>query len=83
MGEPAKTFQDLLVWQKAHSFVLSVYRITALFPKDEILGCLHNSDALPFLLHQISLRDSASEARRTKLVSSISRKVLSKNAATI
>jgi four helix bundle protein len=38
MREPAKTFEDLLVWQKAHSFVLAVYRITGEFPKHEIFG---------------------------------------------
>jgi len=27
MREPAKTFEDLLVWQKAHLFVLVVYRL--------------------------------------------------------
>ena len=27
-----------MVWQKAHQFVLSVYRITADFPKTEIYG---------------------------------------------
>jgi four helix bundle protein len=35
---PAKTFQDLIVWQKAHQFVLAVYRFTADFPKSEIYG---------------------------------------------
>jgi four helix bundle protein len=38
MREPAKTFEDLLVWQKAHLFVLSVYRLTGMFPKHEIFG---------------------------------------------
>jgi four helix bundle protein len=38
MREPAKTFQDLLVWQKAHSFVIEIYRITGEFPKHEIFG---------------------------------------------
>jgi len=38
MREPAKTFEDLLVWQKAHSFVLAVYRITGTFPKHEVYG---------------------------------------------
>ncbi|MBT9139643.1 MAG: hypothetical protein DDT30_00215 [Dehalococcoidia bacterium] len=32
------TFEDLLVWQKAHSFTLAVYRVTGLFPKYEIYG---------------------------------------------
>jgi four helix bundle protein len=36
--EPAKTFEDLLVWKKAHSFVLTVYRLTETFPKHEIFG---------------------------------------------
>ena len=36
--EPAKTFEDLLVWQKAHSFVLTVYRLTETFHKHEIFG---------------------------------------------
>ena len=36
--EPARSFQDLLVWQKAHKFVLSVYRLSENFPKSEIYG---------------------------------------------
>ena len=36
--EPAKTFKDLLVWQKAHQFVLGVYRLSNSFPKTEIYG---------------------------------------------
>jgi len=35
---PAKTFQDLIVWQKAHQFVLAVYRFTENFPKSETYG---------------------------------------------
>ena len=34
--EPAKTFRDLIVWQKAHQLVLAVYRLTESFPKSEI-----------------------------------------------
>jgi len=36
--EPAKTFEDLLVWQKAHAFVLIIYRLSGTFPKHEIFG---------------------------------------------
>ena len=32
------TFQDLIVWQKGHEFVLEVYSITKNFPKEEIYG---------------------------------------------
>lgn len=38
MRQSAITFQDLIVWQKAHEFVLSVYKFTELFPKSEIYG---------------------------------------------
>jgi four helix bundle protein len=38
MREPAKTFQDLLVWQKAHLLVLTVYRLSGMFPKCETYG---------------------------------------------
>jgi four helix bundle protein len=36
--QAAKSFQDLIVWQKAHQFVLSVYRFNKEFPKTEIYG---------------------------------------------
>jgi four helix bundle protein len=35
---PAKSFQDLIVWQRAHQFVLSIYRFTETFPKTETYG---------------------------------------------
>jgi len=38
MPEPAKSFEDLYVWQKAHRFVLAVYQLTKMFPKDEVYG---------------------------------------------
>lgn len=38
ISKPARTFQDLLVWQKAHGFVLEVYALTASFPKHETYG---------------------------------------------
>ena len=37
-SKPARTFQDLLVWQKAHQFVLEVYAFTVGFPKQETYG---------------------------------------------
>ena len=35
---PARTFQDLVVWQKAHQFVLAVYGTTDQFPRRETYG---------------------------------------------
>lgn len=31
----SRSFKDLIVWQKAHQFVLSVYILTKQFPKEE------------------------------------------------
>jgi len=38
MRKPAKTFQDLIVWQKPYKFVLEAYKLTEEFPKSEIYG---------------------------------------------
>ncbi len=36
--QKAKKFQDLVVWQKAHEFVLKIYKMTESFPKSELFG---------------------------------------------
>jgi len=36
MSKRAKTFKELVVWQKAHEFVLAVYRLTVEFPAAEV-----------------------------------------------
>jgi four helix bundle protein len=36
MARPAQTFKNLVVWQKAHQFVLATYSMTASFPRREI-----------------------------------------------
>jgi len=36
--EPAKRFQDLIVWQKSHIFVLAIYAYTTSFPQKELYG---------------------------------------------
>ena len=35
---PVKDFHELKVWQKAHQLTLTVYRITAAFPREELYG---------------------------------------------
>ena len=30
---PAKSFEDLIVWQKAHALVLAIYRMSEVLPK--------------------------------------------------
>jgi four helix bundle protein len=34
----SKIFEDLIVWQKAHEFVLKVYAFTGKFPREELYG---------------------------------------------
>ena len=34
----AKTFEDLVVWQKSHNLVLKIYRLTQSFPRNELFG---------------------------------------------
>jgi four helix bundle protein len=36
--QPAKSFRDLIVWQRAHELVLNIYKITKGFPKEEMYG---------------------------------------------
>ncbi len=38
MRAPAARFEDLVVWQKAHQFVLAVYRLSRVFPRSETYG---------------------------------------------
>ena len=35
---PARRFQELLVWQKAHQLTLAVYRASEAFPKHELFA---------------------------------------------
>jgi four helix bundle protein len=35
---PARTFEDLIVWQKAHAWVLAAYRFSESFPSKETYG---------------------------------------------
>lgn len=38
MENKSKSFEDLLVWQKMHSVVIEIYKMTDKFPKTEIFG---------------------------------------------
>ena len=38
MNKPAKSFQDLIVWRRAHDFVIEIYKVTANFTKTEMYG---------------------------------------------
>jgi four helix bundle protein len=36
--KPARSFRDLIVWQKAHAFVLGIYEVSKGFPREEVYG---------------------------------------------
>lgn len=36
--EKSQSFEELMVWQKAHTFVLAAYKLTTTFPNSEIYG---------------------------------------------
>ncbi|MDB4474664.1 four helix bundle protein [Opitutaceae bacterium] len=38
MSDPSQSFRDVLVWQKAHTFTLAIYRLTDAFPKSELFA---------------------------------------------
>jgi four helix bundle protein len=38
--QSTKTFEDLQAWQKAHEYVLLVYKLTKNFPKEELYGLI-------------------------------------------
>ena len=40
MRKPAKTFEDLKVWQCVHQLVFSINKLTADFPKYELYGLI-------------------------------------------
>lgn len=37
----AQSFEDLIVWQKAHQYVLDIYRVTKGYPKDELFALVN------------------------------------------
>jgi four helix bundle protein len=36
--EPARRFEDLIVWQRSHALTLRIYKLTKRFPKEELFG---------------------------------------------
>ena len=37
----AHSFEDLVVWQKAHQYVITVYIMTKQYPKEEMFGLVN------------------------------------------
>src|SRR5215813_10043958 len=65
----ARSFRDLMVWKKAHEFVLAVYRLTESFPDREKFGLSHQmrrraADSIPANIAEgFGKRSQAEKAR--------------------
>jgi len=82
MRDPAKTFEDLVVWRKAHQFVLAVYRLSRTFPRSETFGL-----SSQFRRAAVSIAANIAEGfkkrrKQTDFAFSTSRKAPSRNRAT-
>jgi len=40
MGNKIKSFEDIIVWQKAHRLTLKIYKLTSIFPRSETFGLI-------------------------------------------
>jgi len=83
MKAPATRFEDLVVWQKAHQFVLATYRLPRTFPKSEPMVCPLNGGGRPSPLLRTLRKDSRNAERQTNSAFITLHKVPSKNLDTI
>ncbi len=69
-----RNFQELSIWQKAHTLTLKVYLITKEFPKDELYGLIsqmrRSSSSIPTNIAEGCGRNSDPELRRFLIISS-------------
>ena len=81
MKTPATRFEDLMVWQKAHQFVLEAYRLSRRFPRSETYGLSSQfRRAAVSIAANIAARNAE---KQTNSASTTSHKVPSKNLDTI
>ena len=66
--EKTQSFEQLLVWQKAHEFVLLFYKTTETFPKHEIFGLTHGFEERQFLLLLISQKGTKGKIIRIRSI---------------
>jgi four helix bundle protein len=68
IGEAMKDFRKLIVWEKAHRLTLEIYRVTSLFPREELYGLTRQirraSVSIPANIAEGCGRDSEGELLR-------------------
>jgi len=55
----ARSYRELLVWQKAKALAVHAYKATANFPRTETYGLFHRSDELQFQCLRTSRKGKA------------------------
>jgi four helix bundle protein len=83
MRTSAKRFEDLVVWQKAHQFVLAVYRLSRTFPRSETYGLSSQFRRAAVSIAAILRKGSRNVQKQTNSAFTTSHKVPSKNRDTI
>ena len=67
-----KTYQDLIVWQKAIELVIAVYKLTEKFPKEEIYGLTsqitRSAVSIPSNIAEGRMRSGNAEFKRFLLI---------------
>jgi hypothetical protein len=71
----AGRFEDLEVWQKAHRWVLQVYKVTRAFPKEELFVLTAQLRERRYRCPPISAKGSERDPRRTKYIPITQRKI--------
>jgi four helix bundle protein len=63
-----RDFRKLRVWQRSHDFTLEIYKVTSIFPKEEIYGCTNQmrraAISIPTNIAEGCGRDSVAELLR-------------------
>ena len=72
---PARTFQELIVWQKSHALVLKIYKHSKNFPITRFLVLLSSFVGLQFQFLPTLLKASKNVGSLTRHVSSTLHKV--------
>jgi four helix bundle protein len=61
-------FRNLKVWKKGHELTLKIYKVTAIFPRDEVYGLIsqmrRSASSIPTNIAEGSSRDGDSEFAR-------------------
>jgi len=79
----SRTFEDVELWRKAHTWVLEIYKFTEAFPKHELFGLTSQLRRAAVSVPANLPKASRSEVSPTRFASITLRKALWRNVVTI